>query len=254
MSIGEGIALFAAAVVGATMNAVAGGGSFITFPTLIFNGVAPIEANATSTIALWSGVVASSGAYRERLTTPRRILAPLVAASIVGGLAGALLLLKTPQQTFMHMVPWLILSATLLFIFGNRLKMPGKGGMGHQASTAAIVAVTAFELLAAAYGGFFGGGLGFVQLGMLAVLGMTDIHEMNAIKTLMGATINLVAVVTFIIGRIIEWPAAVVMIVGALIGGWFGAHCAQKVDARHVRWVVIVLGVGLSIYFFVAYR
>lgn len=250
----EAAGLFAAAVAGAVMNAVAGGGSFLTFPALLFTRVPPIEANATSTIALWSGVVASSGAYRERLVTPRRILWPLLMASVAGGLAGAVLLLHTPQKTFLHMVPWLILSATLLFIFGNRLKMLGHGGMGHQASGLAVAMATAFELVAAGYGGFFGGGLGFVHLGMLAVLGMSDIHEMNAIKTVLGSTINVVAVVVFVVGRVIVWPQAVVMIAGGLLGGWFGAHYAQKIDARHVRWAVIVIGLGLSVYFFVAYH
>lgn len=254
MSIAAAAGLFVAAVLGAALNAIAGGGSFLTFPTLLFTGVPPIEANATSTIALWSGVVASSGAYRERLVTPRRILWPLLIASVAGGLAGALLLLHTPQRTFMLMVPWLILAATLLFIFGNRIKMLGHGGMGHQASTAAIVLATIFEIFAASYGGFFGGGLGFVQLGMLAVLGMNDIHEMNAIKTLMGSVINIVAVVVFVVGRVIFWPQAVVMVAGGILGGWFGAHYAQKVDARHVRWAVIVIGLGLSAYFFLAYR
>lgn len=253
MTLATGVALFAAAVVGAAMNAVAGGGSFVTFPTLLFTRVPPIEANATSTIALWSGVVASSGAYRERLVTPRRILWPLLIASVAGGLGGAVLLLHTPQRTFLQMVPWLILAATLLFLFGNRIKMLGHGGMGHEASTLAVAMATAFELVAAAYGGFFGGGLGFVHLGMLAVLGMSDIHEMNAIKTVLGSVINVVAVVVFIAGRVIYWPQAAVMIAGGIVGGWFGAHFAQRVDARHVRWVVVVIGLGLSAYFFVAY-
>lgn len=237
------------------MNAVAGGGSFVAFPALLFTGVAPIPANATNTLSLWVGTAVSGGAYRKRLNLPRRILIPLVAVSLIGGLAGAFLLIRTPAHTFLRVIPWLMLGATLLFTFGRHLTGRICAGVSHQASNLAIAGASLFELLVAIYGGYFGGGIGIMNLAMLAALGMTDIHAMNALKIVLVAAINGVATLTFIATGAIRWPQAIVMILGAACGGYTAAHFAQKLPQRLVRGMVIVLGLAMTVYFFVkAYR
>jgi hypothetical protein len=239
-----------AGVLGGLLNAVAGGGSFVAFPALLFTGVPPIPANATNSVALWCGVVASGGAYRNRLAIARRVLVPLLAASFAGGLAGALLLLKTPAHTFLRILPWLMLGATLLFMFGKRFAGNRPSSLAHDASTVAIAGASGFEFLAAIYGGYFGGGLGIMNLAMLSVLGMTDIHAMNALKTLLGSAINGVAVLTFVVAGAVAWKQGGVMIAGAVLGGFFGAHYAQKLAQKWVRVFVIVVGLGMTAYFF----
>jgi uncharacterized membrane protein YfcA len=244
------IFLFFAGALGGALNAVAGGGSFIAFPALMFTGVAPIAANATNTVALWVGVTASTGAYRKHLDISRRVMVPLAVSSVVGSIAGAYLLLHTPAQTFLRVMPWLMLGATLLFIFGKRLSRSSGGSLAADASTSALAIATLFELVVAVYGGYFGGGVGIINLAMLAALGMTDIHAMNALKVVLGGIINGIAVVTFIIARAVVWKQGSVMIVGALLGGYLGAHYAQKLPPAWIRGFVIVVGIGMTGYFF----
>ena len=148
--------LFLAGALGGALNSVAGGGSFIAFPALLFTGVPPIPANATNTIALWTAAAASGGAYRKELDVPRRVLIPLLAASLVGGLAGALLLLKTPARTFLQILPWLTLGATLLFAFGKKLARGRKSILEQEATGGALAAATLFQLVVAVYGGYSG--------------------------------------------------------------------------------------------------
>lgn len=229
---------------------MAGGGSFFAFPALLFAGVPPIPANATNTLALWTGVTASGGAYRNRLDVPRRVILPLMVTSLVGGLVGAFLLLRTPAHTFMRVLPWLMLGATLLFIFGRKLAGGRASGVGYQATTAAIVGASIFEFFVAIYGGYFGGGVGIVNLAMLSAVGMTDIHAMNALKSVLGVAINGIAVIAFIVAGAIAWPQAIVMIAGAMVGGFFGAHYAQKLPEAWIRWFVIVTGIAMTVYFF----
>jgi uncharacterized protein len=243
--------LFVAGILGGALNAVAGGGSFIAFPALLFGGVPPIPANATNTVALWTGVTASGGAYRNRLDVPMRVMVPLLITSFVGGLIGAFLLLRTPAQTFMRVIPWLMLGATLLFIFGKQLARGRGSSVGREATTAAIVGASVFELAVAVYGGYFGGGVGIVNLAMLAAVGMTDIHAMNALKSVLGMAINGVAVLVFVLKGAVYWPQAVVMIVGSVVGGYFGAHYSQRLPQSWVRWSVILVGAGMTVYFFV---
>ena len=246
------------AVIAGTLNAVAGGGTFISFPVLLLIGMPAVQANATNTVALWPGLAASSVAYVKRLNVPRQILVPLLATSVVGGLLGALLLLKTPQHTFVRLIPWLLLGGTLLFTFGNRIRaMVGQSSADenlHNTSWQAITAVSVFELLVGIYGGYFGAGIGFLALGMLAALGMRDMHAINAVRTLLAAVINASAVVAFVVARAVLWPQCGVMIAGALLGGWFGAHYIQKADPTKVRYVVIALGFAMSIYFLATTR
>jgi len=243
--------LFFAGALGGGINAVAGGGSFVSFPALLFTGVPPIPANATNTLALWVGTTASGGAYPQKLNIPRRIMIPLVITSVVGGLAGAFLLIKTPAQTFLHVLPWLLLGATLLFAFGKHLTGRISAGISHDASNASVTGASIFELVVAVYGGYFGGGIGIMNLAMLAALGMTDIHAMNKLKVILGGVINGVATLTFIATGAIFWPQGIVMTVGAILGGVSTAHFAQKLPQSWVRAFVILVGTAMTIYFFI---
>ncbi len=251
LTIGTIVILFAAGMLGGALNAVAGGGSFVLFPALLFNGVPPVPANATNTVALWVGTTASGGAYRSRLNVSKRVMVPLVITSIIGGLIGAFLLLRTPQHTFMKVLPWLMLGALLLFTFGKYLTRMFAGGLEREATTTALLIASLFELMVAVYGGYFGGGLGFMNLAMLAALGMTDIHAMNALKVVLGAIINGVAVIAFIAARAIYWPEGIVTTLGAIVGGYFAAHYAMRLPQMWVRAFVILVGVAMTAYFFV---
>jgi uncharacterized membrane protein YfcA len=249
------IFLFFAGAVGGAINAVAGGGSFVAFPALLFTGVPPVPANATNTLALWVGTTASGGAYRMKLDIPRRVMIPLIVTSVIGGVAGALLLIKTPAQTFLKVLPWLMLGATLLFAFGKRLTGRISAGMSGETSRGSTIGATIFELAVALYGGYFGGGMGILNLAMLSALGMTDIHAMNKLKVILGSIINGVAAVAFIATGFILWPQAGVMTVGAIAGGYGAAHYAQKLPQSWIRGLVIAVGTFMSIYFFIrAYR
>jgi uncharacterized protein len=251
LNISQAIFLFFAGAVGGAMNAVAGGGSFVGFPALLSAGIAPVPANATNTLALWVGTATSGGAYRKKLDLPRRVMIPLLVMSMIGGLIGALLLIKTPGQTFLRLIPWLMMAATLLFAFGRKLTGRFSGGISHEATRAAIAGAALFELVVAIYGGYFGGGIGIMNMAMFAAMGMTDIHAMNALKLVVVSAINGVATVAFILLKAIVWPQAVALTLGAATGGYLSAHYAQKLPQAWVRSFVIVLGIGMTIYFFV---
>ena len=253
MNLVDASVLLVAAALAGMLNSVAGGGSFISFPALIFTGVLPIPANATSTVALWPGSVAALGAYRKRLRLGRsaRVLVALSLASLVGGVLGAVLLLHTPQATFMHLVSYLFGVATLLFSFGRRLTERVHGlikGVGPL-SWPEVTGATLLQLVIAVYGGFFGGGIGILMLALLEMIQMGDIHVMNGVKSLLAAAINGAAVVTFIVARAVVWPQATLMIVGAILGGYGGARLAQRIAARVVRGFVIFLGSFMTLYF-----
>ena len=302
MNFSQGLILFCAAILGGTLNAVAGGGSFICFPALVFTGLPAIPANATNTVALWPGSVASVGAYRREFAEQQpALLILLVCTSLIGGILGALLLLKTPPGVFVHLVPYLLLVATLLFTLSGPIttKLRGRGqattpalesgqgqtvattlegergqatipalesGQGQTVATTLeggqgptlekarlsipmLVGLSFAQMVIAVYGGYFGGGIGILMLAALAVMGMNDIHVMNALKTLLASCINGVAVITFIIAGIVAWPQAILMIVGAVIGGYGGAYYARKVEQRWVRLFVILVGFSMTIYF-----
>lgn len=244
------VLLFFAGLLGGTLNAVAGGGSFIGFPALLFTGVPAVPANATNTVALWCGLAFSGGAFRSRLRVPRNVLLSLASVSVAGGVFGALLLLRTPGQTFLKIIPWLMLFAVLLFVFGPRITRGKKAIVSRQPSANLIAAASLFQLGVAIYGGYFGGGMGFVILAMLTAFGMADIHEMNAFKVVLSSSTNGVAVIIFIVKHAVYWPQALVMICGAAIGGYFGARYSLRLPKVWVRSFVIVVGASMTVYFF----
>jgi uncharacterized protein len=247
------VLLFIAALVGGALNGVVGGGSFLTFPALMVSGVPPVNANATSTVALWPGVLASAGAYRRELVQHSRgVVLLLVVISLVGGLLGAVLLLRTPQSTFAGLVPFLLLVATLLLAFGPRLTraLRDRGLVGHKPAGAHLAGVVLFQLGVAIYGGYFGGGIGILMLAALELIGIDDIHRANALRTLLSTTINSVAVVTFILAGVVVWSNALVMIVGSVIGGYGSAALVRRLPPSKVRVFVIVIAVTMTVYFF----
>jgi uncharacterized membrane protein YfcA len=239
--------LIVAALAAGLINSVAGGGMFFTFPALVFTGVPSIIANASSTTALIPGILASSWAYRGDLRKSEGIpLIPMLAVSLVGGIIGALLLLYTPQRTFDSVFPWLLLAATLLFTFGPQL-----APRLRRAFPMSVPMVVAIQFFIGIYGGYFGGAIGIVMLATWSIYGLTDIHVMNANRTLMAAAANSVAAVLFIVARKVWWPQTLVMLVFAALGGYIGAHTARKVDRRYIRAAVSVVSAAITILFFV---
>jgi uncharacterized membrane protein YfcA len=237
--------LFVAAAVGGAINSVAGGGSFVAFPALLFAGVPAVPANATNTIALWPGSVASAVAYRRELGDVRRELLPLGTASLLGGATGSILLLRTSDHTFVLLIPWLLLFATALFSFGGAVTRRLRG----KSHTPLAVAMAA-QLFIGLYGGYFGGGMGIMMLAVLSLLGMTDIHRMNSLKAVLTTLVNGVAVVAFVVAGAIAWVPGSVMIVGGIAGGYAGATIARRVDPAVVRRLVLVVAWAMTGYFF----
>ncbi|HVB77857.1 MAG TPA: sulfite exporter TauE/SafE family protein [Candidatus Nitrosotalea sp.] len=232
--------LLVAAVAGGILNGMAGGGSFVAFPALIFSGVLPVNANATNTVALWPASLAAARAYRRELGLRREVLV-LGSVSLVGGLVGAVLLLHTPQHLFGAVVPFLMLGATLLFAAGGRIAHM----RGERAAPLWVVSVVQFPI--AIYGGYFGGGLGIMMLASFGVLGAADYHFANARKNLLATAINGVAVVTFIAAGAVVWLPALVMIVGAVVGGVLSVMVARRIPQPLIRPAVVAIGLVMSV-------
>lgn len=252
MLLHDALFLFAAALAAGALNSVAGGGGFIAFPALVMTGIPPINANATNTAALWPGTLASTGAYRGVMTGTKKYIAPLIASGMIGGLLGAIILLKTPQRTFLHLVPWLLLSATVLFMISGRIvNWIRQRRTQTSTSRMTLVGAALFQLIIALYIGFFGAGSGILMLAMFSLMGVESIHTMNGLKTLLASICNGMALLAFIVAKAIYWPQAVLMIVGAAIGGYAGAYYAQKFQPATVRKLVIVIGLSMAAYFFV---
>lgn len=254
MGILEAILLFGTAILAGALNSVAGGGTFFAFPALLFAGVPPIAANATSTIAVWPGAVASAFAYKSELQQYGKRLPLLITTSVVGGAIGAIVLLNTPSSTFEFLIPWLLLIATLLFIFGGKVSAYLRARfarLAHVDSKTAIILSVLLQLVIAIYGGYFGAGIGILMLAMLALMGLTHIHEMNALKTVLGSAINGVAVIIFILGGAVYWLHAAVMVGGAILGGYLGAHYARKLSKEIVRKFVIICACLMTAWFFI---
>ena len=254
MSVTELIVLTAAAAAAGLVNAVAGGGTLLTFPALLAFGTPSVVANATSTLALVAGTAGSVYGYRRQLAAVRPWLRRFVPVSLVGGLLGGILLTRTQEQTFSKMVPFLLLFATVVFLLqgafrrfaGFADKTGGPVAPHHPTVWAAVL----FQFLVALYGGYFGAGIGILMLASLGLLGLTHIHEMNGLKTVLGALINLVAAAYFIFAGLIDWPRAGVMTVGALLGYFTGAHFAQRIPQPRVRQLITAIGFGISVWLF----
>jgi uncharacterized protein len=250
MHLASYLLLIFAALGAGLINSVAGGGSFLTFPALVFTGVPSIIANASSTFALIPGTLASAWAYRGDFKQTQGFpFRPMMIVSLAGGIVGALLLLYTPQRTFDSILPWLMLAATLLFTFGPQIS-PILKRMIHIGP----VTVVLIQFLIGIYGGYFGGAIGIMMLAAWSVFGLTNIHVMNANRTILGSAMNAVAVVLFIVAGKIWWPQAMAMLVAAVIGGYFGAHHARTLHPSVVRRVVIVTSVAMTIAFFVRHH
>jgi uncharacterized membrane protein YfcA len=238
--------LIAAAFAAGAINSVAGGGSFLTFPSLIFSGVAPVVANASSTVALVPGTVASMLAYRgdvQKLGETR--LRIWLVVSLLGGAVGAWLLLITSDRTFRQIAPWLLLFATLLFAFGNQVGVAVGGRLrGSKWWMLALL----FPI--ALYGGYFGGGIGIMFLAALRLYGMTEIHGMNGIKTILAGALNALAALIFIVNREVAWKPTAIMVGAAILGGYVGPLAARKLKPAAIRGLVIAVGVTMTIYFF----
>src|SRR6266404_5398539 len=247
MELTEMLGLFVAAIAGGAINAVAGGGTLVTFPTLLLFGTPPIVANATSTLALVIGTSGSIYGYRQHLPAVKPWLWQFVPISIFGGLIGAILLTFTTNKVFSKLVPFLILFATILFLAQGilrRLWQPdGKTVRPHYF---AIWVPILFQLAVAIYGGYFGAGIGILMLACLGFIGLGNIYEMNTLKTILSSLINVVAAVWFIFAGLIEWPKAGVMIFGALAGYYFGSHYSQRIPQVRVRQLITAIGFILS--------
>jgi len=242
---------FGAALLAGLVNSVAGGGTLLTFPTLIWLGLNPVAANATSTVAVWPGVVSSAWGYRRELRTIESRLFWLLVPSVIGGLAGAWLLRFTPPALFDRLIPYLLLFATLLFMSHGLVGRWIKSEALEQGSARWLGAVLIFQLLVAVYGGYFGAGIGIFMLAALGLMGLTDMHQMNGLRVLLGGTMNGIAIVYFVANRMVFWPDVLVMAAGTIVGGYGGAGLARRLGARAVRRIVITIGMALAVSFFV---
>lgn len=238
--------LFLAALVGGIMNAMAGGGTFLTFPSLTFAGLSLLSANATSTVALWPGSLLSAVTLRREWAAYRSQLARLIGVTLIGGLAGALLLLRLPSDALGRIFPYLLLTATLLFAFKSRLDALQTGSSRPAPGWLQGVAL----FVVAVYGGFFGGGIGILLMATFSLLGLRDLRNANALKTLLVTGVNGISVVTFVLSGVVVWPSALVMVGGSLIGGYVGALYAKRVSPARLRIIIVAIGCVLTAYFF----
>ncbi|MEH6649567.1 MAG: sulfite exporter TauE/SafE family protein [Motiliproteus sp.] len=249
----EILLLFAAGFFGGVINSIAGGGSFITFPALLFVGIPPIAANATNTFASCAGYLSGAYALRRDLQIYKQQLPRIVAISLIGGLIGAWLLLQTPEALFRQAIPWLLLFATVLFIWGGQLNSVLKRLASHHRHASSIGGVLLALLLLGVciYGGFFNAGLGIIILSYLALAGYTDINAMNGLKLLVSSVVSLIAIVLFVIDGSIAWYQGSIVMFGTLAGGYVAAHLSRQLPQHYVRGFVIVASSAITLYFFV---
>ena len=231
------------------MNAIAGGGTILTFPALIFAGIPPILANATSTVALLPGTLAGVAGYRRNVPAIRRWIRIYGPVSLLGGLIGGILLTQTPAPLFDRLVPFLVLFATVLFTMRNvflRIFRLEAAVSQEAVSARWLAGAIVFQLLVSIYGGYFGAGIGILMLATLGLLGFQNIHEMNALKGILGFAINAVAAAYFIAVGLVEWPSAEVVALGGIVGGYAGASFAQKISQQTVRRLITAVGIGIT--------
>lgn len=239
--------MFAAAFVAGTMNSIAGGGTLITFPVLLWLGLDPKVANATSTVALWPGLFGGLWGFRREMENSRAILWRLGVTSVGGGAVGAGLLILTPSETFARLVPFLIFFATVLFMLQEPIsKRLGLKVAAENPRARWWLGAIIFQFFSSIYGGYFGAGNGILMLAALGLLGLSDIHRANGIKNFLGICINSVAVVGFAVYELVYWPDALVMAVAAIAGGYFGASAARRMGRVFVRRTVIIIGLVIG--------
>lgn len=249
-NLGQLALLLAAAFTAGALNAVAGGGSFLTLPALVFTGVPPVIANATGTVALLPGYMAGAWGFKDDMQSPPGLsMKQVVALSLIGGSAGAALLLFTPDATFRKVVPWLLLAATAMFAFGPQLRAWASGKNAAHA-TPSVAKAAAGMLIVAIYGGYFNGGLGILLLALFGLLGQTSLNAMNGMKNLVSALLTAIAVVIYAVGGIVEWKQAIVMMVAATLGGYLGARVARKIAPHVLRWGIVATGLVMAGLFF----
>jgi hypothetical protein len=242
------LALVAAAFGAGAMNAMAGGGTILTFPTLVFLGLPAILANSTSCVALLPASVASLFGFREEVREYRRWLKTLFLPSLVGGAIGSVLLLRTPEETFAFLAPVLILFATVLFMIQGALSRqasrenPGPEPEPSDLPAGRWAVASLLQLGVAIYGGYFGAGIGILMLALLGFLGMSNIHAANGLKNFFNLCINLVAAVYFIAKGAVVWPAALIVVIGATLGGYSGARFSRSIGKEKARAAVVVIG------------
>jgi uncharacterized membrane protein YfcA len=255
--------LCVSAFLAGAMNSVAGGGTLLTFPALL-SSFAPLGpqaaamANGTSTVALLPGSFAGAVGYRRELWECRRFVFRMIAPSLAGGYIGAWFVSRD-QDAFAALVPWLILTAAVLFVVQAPLskwvkRRAAAGGAQtehHEPGWFTQALVIGFQFLVAVYGGYFGAGIGILMLSALGFMGVGDIHRMNAVKTFLAAAINTASVVVFVRDKLVNWDYAIPMVAAAILGGYTGARVARRLPAHYVRYAVIVIGFGLSAYYFV---
>jgi uncharacterized membrane protein YfcA len=246
------VILFLAGIAAGAINSVAGGGTLISFPSLVAFGESEIVSNATNTMAMWPGALSSALGYRKDTPIDRNLLTLLLVPSLIGGLLGAVILVDTPEQTFDRLVPFLVLFATVLFAARNTIAR--RFTKTHQVGDVTLVGRLwgfFFQLFVATYGGYFGAGIGILMLGSFSLMGLRDINEMNAIKTSLGTLINGTAFIFFAIKGLVAWPLALLMSVGTIIGGYGGARFATRVDPRIIHFSIIVIGLIVSVWLFI---
>ena len=246
----------ALAVIAGMANSIAGGGMLLVFPALVGLGVPPIIANATSTVALWPGAITSMWGYRDELTGARAWATRFAIPSVFGGLAGALLLLATPETRFKALVPWLVLAATIIFAAQKPLVrwLAKEGGIIKHAEVvhadgSLAPPTTAFlvvQFLIAIYGGYFGAGAGILMLGILGFMGLSNIHQMNGLKNWAALCFNGVAIATFAIGGVVDWTLVLALGLSAASGGYLASRLAQRVPQAAVRALITIMGVGYA--------
>jgi uncharacterized protein len=242
--------VFAAACAAGAINSVAGGGTLITVPTLIWLGMPAINANATSTVALWPGSLSGAWAFRREMQEGDSRVFALIVPSLLGGLAGAILLHHTPPDLFERLIPGLILFATCLFVAQEPLQRRFDLTAMHNARSHWLSWTMLFQLLVGIYGGYFGAGIGIMMLAALSLMGHTDIHQMNGVKNLLAVAINGIAIAYLVFTGLILWPDAMVMAVGSIIGGVAGAGTARRVGRPGVRRIVIGVGFAMALFMF----
>ncbi len=240
MDAGQIAALVAASTAAGVMNALAGGGTILTFPTLVLVGLPAIEANATSTVALLPGAAASVAGYRREVREHRQWLTSLLLPSVLGGAIGSVLLIATPERVFARLAPFLVLFATLLFLV--QAIRERRRATAPPATPRRLAVASVYQFGVAVYGGYFGAGIGILMLVALGYLGLRDIHAMNGLKNFFGICINSVAAAYFIACGAVVWPAALVMLAGATVGGYAGASFGRRIGKRGARVAVVVIG------------